>query len=285
MPAERLRGILDAFLATADWSALLARDPLALVAPYPDPADREVVGLVVAALAYGRVASIQAKAAQALECLGPRPARAIADPRRRRRLEGFVYRFQKGDDLPRFLAAVHQVREAHGSLARAFAAAVDPQEPNYAGALGRWVAQLKAAAGPLSYGLGFLLPDPAGGGAAKRLWLYLRWMIRDEGVDLGTWRTLAPGLVPAHLIIPLDTHVARIGRYLGLTERRSDDLRTAIEITQNLALLAPHDPLRYDMALCHLGISGRCPRRRDPAACAGCPIRLGCRLGPEPPGW
>ncbi|MEO1335428.1 MAG: DUF2400 family protein, partial [Myxococcota bacterium] len=103
--------------------------------------------------------------------------------------------------------------------------------------------------------------------------------------DLGTWRTLGADLEPARLVMPLDTHIARIGRYLRLTARASNDLRTALEITDQLRVLAPSDPLVYDMALCHLGISGACPQRRDPEQCAGCGLRRVCKLGPTPAGW
>lgn len=128
--------------------------------------------------------------------------------------------------------------------------------------------------GPMTYGLSYLLPSPAGG-AAKRLALYLRWMVRaEDGVDLGTWHHLEP----SRLLIPLDTHIARIGRYVGLTDRQTIGLPTALDVTASLARLDPQDPLRYDLALCHLGISGACPTRREPAICRDCPIRSICRL-------
>jgi hypothetical protein len=144
-----------------------------------------------------------------------------------------------------------------------------------------------AAGGALSPGLRFLLPRSDGAGAAKRLCLYLRWMVRPRGaVDLGSWQALAPGRFdPARLIIPLDTHIGRIGRYIGLTDRASPGLSTARAITATLRRLRPADPLAYDMALCHLGISGSCPRRRDLVRCRGCPIRELCRLGRTPTGW
>ncbi|MCK6551866.1 DUF2400 domain-containing protein, partial [Myxococcota bacterium] len=190
-------------------------------------------------------------------------------------------------DLRRFADAIGRLRREHGSLGAAFLAGTRADDATYADAMGRFVDRLAAAAGPRpSYGLGFLLPRVGSGGAAKRLCLYLRWMIRPEdGVDLGTWHVLAPGLVPAKLVIPLDTHIERIGRYLGLTDRRTSGLATALEITASLRRLSPDDPLAYDVALCHLGISGQCPRQRDATLCAGCPIAEVCRLGPEPEGW
>lgn len=284
---DALRRVLDAFLARTDPGPLVARDPVALVRRYDDPHDQEVAGLLVAGLAYGRASLIQARAGAALASLGPRPARAITKPASRSVLSGFVYRFQGGEDLPRFLAAMAAVRAAHGSLGAAFAHGVEATDPDYAPALDRFALRLRdAVEGPLTRGLAFLLPRAGATGAAKRLCLYLRWMIRPAGpVDLGAWRALAPGLDPAHLVIPLDTHIERIGRYVGLTDRRSSGLATARDITARLKRLRPDDPLAYDLALCHLGISGACPRRRDPVACADCPIRGICRLGRRPSRW
>ncbi len=282
-----LRRALDGFVAEADRAVLLRGDPVELVHRYRDPHDQEVAALLVAMMAYGRVASIRAKAGEALDALGERPARAV-DRGRVGRLEGFVHRFQAGDDLARFLRGVGALRRRHGSLAEVFAAGLPAEdEPDYAGAMSAFVNRLRQAIGGApSYGLRFLLPDTGGGGAAKRLCLFLRWMIRPaDGLDLGTWATLRPGLAPARLLIPLDTHVARIGRYLGLTDRKAQDLVTARQITAALRRLRPEDPLYYDMALCHLGVSGRCPRRRNLALCGECPIRSVCRLGEEPPAW
>jgi uncharacterized protein (TIGR02757 family) len=279
-----LRAHLDRFLAGVDPAALAAGDPVSLVRPYADPADREVAGFLVAMLAYGRVASIKTTAKRALAALGPRPARSV-DRGRFSALDGFVYRFQKGDDLVRFLEAVRRVRKNHGSLAEAFGRGVSAADADYGDAMASFVDLLLCATdGELAYGLKYLLPHPGRGGAAKRLCLYLRWMIRpDDGADLGAWS--GERLDAARLVIPLDTHIGRIARYLGLTDRKSDDLVTARAITAALRRLRPDDPLAYDLALCHLGISGRCPRRRDVEKCAGCPIRPVCRLGPEPEGW
>ncbi len=282
-----LRRELDRLVNEADRVALIENDPIELVRRYPDPHDQEVAGLIVAMLAYGRVTSIKAKAGAVLQVLGASPAQAVDGGRKAARLEGFVYRFQRGRDLPDFLRAIRAVRRRHGSLGRAFLCHSEAQPPGpYVGAMDAFVSGLtEALPAPLSYGLRFLLPRTTSG-AAKRLCLYLRWMIRpDDGIDLGTWQTLAPGVDPARLIMPLDTHIARIGRYLGLTARASNDLKTALDITAALRKLAPSDPLRYDMALCHLGISGACPQRRDPGLCADCGLRRVCRLGPEPPGW
>jgi uncharacterized protein (TIGR02757 family) len=120
-----------------------------------------------------------------------------------------------------------------------------------------------------------LLPDPGTGCAAKRPCLFLRWMVRkDDGLDLGLWTVLAP----RELVIPLDTHVLRIARYIGLTDRKTAGWLTAEEITSSLRAFDPDDPVSYDFALAQLGISRDCIHRRDPDRCPACPLEAICRL-------
>jgi len=123
-------------------------------------------------------------------------------------------------------------------------------------------------------GTRYFLADVQGTGAAKRLCMFLRWMIRRDAVDLGLWRAAHP----AQLIIPLDVHIARLGRRLGLTGRRTAGMAMAREITAVLRRLAPEDPVKYDFALARLGILRICPMRRDGLRCADCDLFDACRL-------
>src|SRR5699024_8231674 len=118
-------------------------------------------------------------------------------------------------------------------------------------------------------GMKHLLSDPEKGSACKRLLLYLRWMVRpDDGVDLGLW-----AVAPARLVIPLDTHVHRIARNLGLTRRADASCRTAVEVTDSLRLLDASDPVKYDFALCHHGVSRACPSSPVTEKCSACVLR------------
>ncbi|MEM6929588.1 MAG: DUF2400 family protein, partial [Myxococcota bacterium] len=127
----------------------------------------------------------------------------------------------------------------------------------------------------LPRGLRMFLPRPSDGSATKRWWMILRWLVRrPDGVDRGLWTSRAP----SELVIPLDTHVLRIARYVGLTARKDGSLRTALEITAGLRAIDPDDPVRFDFALAHLGISGGCKGRPDPV-CRPCPLRGLCTVG------
>ena len=130
----------------------------------------------------------------------------------------------------------------------------------------------------------FFFPDPASGSACKRWNLYLRWMVRRDALDFGLWT----GHPDDRLVIPTDTHIHRIARRLGLTRRRSADWKTAREITDALARFDPADPVRFDYALCRIGILGHLPA----AACrqplrrvrrpGGCPAGRGRRAADSP---
>jgi uncharacterized protein (TIGR02757 family) len=96
----------------------------------------------------------------------------------------------------------------------------------------------------------FFFPSPASGSACKRLNLYLRWMVRREGVDLGVWR----GVDPASLVIPLDAHVLAIARRVRLTRYRSPGWAMAMDITRRLRALDPADPVKYDFAFHRMGL-------------------------------
>jgi uncharacterized protein (TIGR02757 family) len=99
--------------------------------------------------------------------------------------------------------------------------------------------------------------------------LFLRWVVRKKDIDFGIWDRISP----SKLIIPLDTHIARISRCLGLSSRKSPDWKMAKEITESLKILDPKDPLKYDFALCHQGISGLCKGIKSPGICADCSLQ------------
>jgi len=103
---------------------------------------------------------------------------------------------------------------------------------------------------PADAGVRFFFPSPRDGSACKRLNLYLRWMVRKDGVDLGVWKRMDP----AHLVIPLDAHIYTIARRVGLTRYRSPGWPMALDITRRLRKLDPRDPVKYDFAFHRMGL-------------------------------
>ena len=133
---------------------------------------------------------------------------------------------------------------------------------------------LAGDAHPRLAGVSYFFSRPSAGSACKRLNLYLRWMVRADAVDLGAWS----GVSPSQLVVPLDVHVIRVGQCLGLTRLRSPGWRMASEITASLREIDPDDPVRYDFALCHLGMHDQCGFNR-PFSDSRCPLRGWCRPG------
>jgi uncharacterized protein (TIGR02757 family) len=292
--SARLAPLLDRFERGFDSAARLSADPVEFPRRYADPGDAEVAGIVAACLAYGRADVFKVKVEQVLAAGGPSPAAFAARLAREpdaRVLDPFRYRFNTGEDVAALLAAVGWVRATHGSLGSRFAGLLGEAASGKAPlreALTRFAEELRSAPPAQEIlrergvrGLRHLCPDPGAGGAAKRWNLYLRWMVRGpDGVDLGIWRDVAPAV----LVVPLDTHVARVARRLGLTRRKDLSWRTAEEVTAALRVADPLDPVRFDFALCHLGMSGRCPPRRTPERCAVCELSEGCEAGGRPGG-
>jgi len=287
MVSSLLKHHLDSFLAGFPKERHVPSDPVQFVHRYEDPRDREVAGLIASAFAYGNVKIVLASVERALSYLGPRPAEAVAafDPSTGgRRLRGFYHRFNTSRDLSVFLWIIRRILEDHGSVERAFARGLNSGDADTEGAINRFHALALSFGHERFYSrreltqrvaVRFFFPAPADGSACKRMNLYLRWMVRpDDGVDCGVWTEVRP----RQLVIPLDTHIARISGYIGLTELKNPGWTMAVDITRQLRRLDGEDPLRYDFALCHLGIAGDCPRKRDLLKCVHCPIQPVCRL-------
>lgn len=268
---------LQALKARYDHPEALAMDPLARVLAHPDPADRELVAWVGATLAYGKVAPMLRAIEAGLAPLGDRPAAWLRDrtPAQagralRKALRGWAWRFHTAEDLIQWLLLWRHL-DADGGLQQAFRPGPGETADE---ALSRLMQRLRGEL-PDSYGLRFSLTDPLEGGACKRWRMFLRWMVRPGWPDLGQWDALRP----ADLIIPVDTHVARTARFIGLSTRSTADGRMAEEITAALRRICPEDPLSFDFALSHLGILGDCPGLRHRTACRPCPLYRVCRAG------
>lgn len=240
---------LDRLVRDYHHARFIAPDPLERVRAYADPADREVVGLIASSLAYGNVKAILRGVREVEARLGEQPARAVVDStpaQLRRRFADFRYRVTAGEQLASLLAAARRMIRREGSLHHSFAAAGALAGDDGVEAAGRWVQRMHAAAGPLPH----LLPHPAQGSACKRLFLYLRWMVRCDAIDPGGWSRVSPRL----LVAPIDTHMHTVARRLGWTVRKQANLATALEVTAALRRHCPEDPLRYDFALTRPGI-------------------------------
>ena len=225
-------------------------DPLEFLYDYSDPLDREIVGLVASALAYGKVASILKSVSFILEILGPEPSEFLSAQSHeslRNLLKGFVHRFADSEKTAAFLVGLRKTVAEYGSLGECF---MRGQEKNDGTILSGLCFLAESLENFCPSCPGHLIPMPRKRSACKRFNLYFRWMVRNDDVDPGGWHK---GL-RSKLIVPLDAHMHRIGIAFGFTGRKSADMKTALEVTEAFKKLRPDDPVRYDFALTRLGI-------------------------------
>ena len=245
-----MKPILEEIYGVYNRPRYIIPDPLQFVGPVPGP-EREIVGLIASSLALGRVGCIVTTVSSLLERL-PNPREYLLGAREsdiRKLFAGFVYRFFRSEHIAAFLTGIGTLLKEYGTLENCYAAGCGSTGGSGEDCLGgasHFARELYRASGGKG---GMLISDPGKKSACKRLFLYLRWMIRCDAVDPGPWRQ-----DPSRLIVPVDTHMLRLGRILGFTDRRQADLTTAQEITEGFRKIAPEDPVRYDFSLTRLGI-------------------------------
>jgi uncharacterized protein (TIGR02757 family) len=287
--SDGLKARLDALYASFNVDDAPA-DPVHVLRRFPEPADREVVAFLAASLAFGRVASVLASIDRLLATIGPSPAAFVRnfDPARHGALVApLVHRWTRGPDLSALFLVMREMVQTGRSIEGFFARGHDLSAPDITAGLESFsdracrvdVSEAYGGKVPVRPGVRYFFPRPSAGSGCKRLNLFLRWMVRQDAIDPGGWTAITP----AQLIVPLDTHVIRVGRCLGLTRYASPGWKMAAEITASLRRLDPVDPVRYDFALCHVGMMGACrfgQTRRDIA----CPLRGQCLAGRSPIG-
>jgi uncharacterized protein (TIGR02757 family) len=225
-------------------------DPVRFLYAYEDIREREVAGLIAASLAYGRLGHILRSVADVLSRLQGEPRRFILSATSRRLRDacaGFRHRLVNQDRLWRFLLAVKDVLERHGSLEACFASHDAPSSPTILPGLMGLAGELADRGRAPAH----LVARPEKGSACKRWNLYLRWLVRRDEVDPGGWERVRP----SRLIVPLDVHMWRVCRKLGLTRRKVCNLKAAMEITDGFRRVSPADPVKYDFALMHASLT------------------------------
>jgi uncharacterized protein (TIGR02757 family) len=253
--AADLKKYLDGLYRRYNGFRHIAPDPLQHVYRYDDPADREIAAWIASAFAFGRVKQINSYLERVFQVIA-NPVEFLARSDRQEllaRFHGWIYRFCTGRDLAYLLLGLKRMVEEHGSLGACFhelhLRTYRASSETFLPCICLFVAKMRNYMENRDC---FLVADPEKGSALKRLNLFLRWMVRSDSVDPGVWK----GLPASRLIIPLDTHMFRISRELGFTDRKQANLSTALEVTKAFRSLCPQDPVRYDFGLTKQGISG-----------------------------
>ncbi len=263
-----MKTFLDGLVEKYRTPAFIAGDPLSFPHRYRnDPANVELVAFLAALFSYGRRDLILQTVGNILDRVDGNPAGFIeryTPAKGKKVFRGFIYRFNRPDDLVFLFGRLQQVYGEYGSLEGFFMA--DDQALNIRERITSFIERFLQPAPPVlrgRYGMKFLFATPANGGACKRFNMFLRWMVRDDGIDLGLWRK---SLSPGELIVPMDTHVAQVGRALKLIKRNANDWQCAEELTAVFRRYCPADPVVYDFALFGLGVSESRPVWEEMAA-------------------
>ena len=258
MEKDQLRELLERKLALYNRFDFVASDPISIPHRFTKPADIEIAGFFAAIFSWGQRKTIINKSVDLLNRMDNDPHAFIRGHRKKdlQKLLGFAHRNFQDTDLLYFVRFLSSHYRLHPSLEQAFL----PQAPSgCTRPPGRWAEQSLNTFYDHFFSLDGA-PDrtrkhiaaPRHQSACKRLNMFLRWMVRRDhaGVDFGIWKNISP----AELICPIDLHVNRVARRLGLLERKQCDWRAALELTDQLRTLDLADPVKYDFALFGLGI-------------------------------
>ncbi|MBN2019665.1 MAG: TIGR02757 family protein [Sedimentisphaerales bacterium] len=276
---QNLKPVLEKLYEKYNRRGLIKPDPLQFVYEYSNPVDMELAGFLAASLAYGRVEQIEKSLSNLLGRMGKSPYQFVLNfnQRDRTNLRDFKHRFTAGDDISDLLMLFKRVLAEYAGLEKFFLKFYSPADENIIPALSRFCGTLlnmhkSASVSRGKSGIAYLLAGPSLGGAAKRLNLFLRWMVRKDDVDTGLWSSIDK----SKLIVPVDVHINRLCKILGLHNRSSVSLKTALEITRRFTEIEPADPVKYDFALSRIGILEDCTGRCR-AQCQACELLSWCR--------
>lgn len=258
---NNLKDFLDNLVEEYETSDFIDKDPIRFVHMFEQDNDKEIAGILASCLAYGKREKIIDTVQNILEIIEFKPYEFAVNfnyKKDRKLFNNFVYRYNTGEDLALLFHSIGQTLKNHKSLNEMFTIHLCENKNNLKETLKTFVKEIienLPDEATSNRGLNFLLPSSAKGSACKRLNMFLRWMVRKGPVDLNLW-TEVPSSI---LLIPLDTHVAKLSRKMGLTERKADDWKTAQEITDKLKEFSPNDPAKYDFAIFGMGVYKNIP--------------------------
>ncbi|MHC4844421.1 MAG: TIGR02757 family protein [Planctomycetota bacterium] len=257
MSNRKLKEKLDKLYDKYNRIDLIKPDPLQFVYRYSNPVDREIAAFLAAVLAYGRVEQIQKSLDNLLSFMSDGPYEFVMSLNcgQKTLLKDFKHRFNTGDDIYLFLQLIKAILKKNKSIEEFFLKGYKGSDKNIIPSLSNFCTSLHQLysnnnKGEMPRSLAYLLPNPLSGSACKRLNLFLRWMVREDNVDVGLWKNIDK----RKLIIPMDVHISKLCKELGFYKRKTISLAAAIEITDNFSKIEPSDPVKYDFALCRTGM-------------------------------
>ena len=250
MKHQDLKDFLDSKVVEYNHPRFIETDPIQVPHTFKIKEDIEIAGFLTASIAWGNRKSIIHNAYRMMQLLDRAPYDFIMNHKEDdlERLLPFVHRTFNGDDFIQFIKSLQHIYTNHGGLEHIFSIHAEPYS------LQRAIHEFKKTFFEINHlrRTQKHLSDPLKGSAAKRLNMFLRWMVRDDnsGVDFGLWKKLNP----SQLSCPLDVHSGNVARKLGLLYRKQNDAKALEELDASLRRLDPNDPVKYDFALFGLGV-------------------------------
>ncbi|MCL9809417.1 TIGR02757 family protein [Flavobacterium luminosum] len=248
MDLNELKEFLDEKVAQYNHPDFIESDPIQIPHSFSVKEDIEIAGFLAATIAWGNRKMIIGNAQKMMNLMGNSPYDFVMSHSEAQleSLKNFVHRTFNGQDFITFIKGLKHIYQNHNGLETIFSR----ETPN----LQQTISEFKQLFFEIPHAprTEKHLSDPLNGSAAKRINMYLRWMVRNDnkGVDLGIWNSLSP----AQLSCPLDVHSGNVARKLGLLTRKQNDAKALAELDHNLRLLDPNDPVKYDFALFGLGV-------------------------------
>jgi uncharacterized protein (TIGR02757 family) len=250
MNQEQLKNYLDSKVEKYNQIDFIDSDPIQIPHKFNKKEDIEISGFLAATIAWGNRKMIIRNSNRMMDLMDNAPHEFITSYKDSdlKRLEGFVHRTFNNDDFAQFIKSLRNIYDNHGGLEQVFTKYQGESD------LKDTIFQFKN----IFFENEHLqrstkhVSNPMKGSAAKRINMYLRWMVRndDRGVDFGIWKNISP----SKLSIPLDVHSGRIARELNMLTRKQNDWKSVVELDTQLRLLDAADPVKYDFALFGIGV-------------------------------
>ena len=247
--------VLDGLVDRYERREFISDDPVSIPHAFDDPCDQEIIGLFAALLAWGRRSILLSKLAELVERMEYRPHQFVTNfsyGQHATQLAGFRHRTFQPKDAVALTLAIQAILHKHGSIEQLFASFLTKDTPTIEPAIEGTSETLFSIVPGTPTRLRKHLSRPSTGSACKRFSMYARWMVRPGPVDLGIWT----GVSASQLVLPLDVHTGRQARRMGLLSRKQNDWKAVLELTDQCRILAPNDPVRYDLALFGVGAYG-----------------------------
>lgn len=248
---RELKELLEEKYSRYNQPAFVETDPLSIPHHFSRKEDIEIAGFLAATISWGNRKSILKNSAELMRLMGGSPYEFVSGHSSGdlRPLRKFVHRTFNGTDCVFFIRALRHINETYGGLEAAFNLEINDGLKGRIIGFRRAFFEISHPARTRKH-----ISDPSRKSSAKRICMFLRWMVRSDGhgVDFGIWKSIKP----AELMLPLDVHTGRVSRHLGLLKRKQNDWQAVEEVTERLREFDPNDPVKYDFALFGMGVDG-----------------------------